>query len=35
MKIKNIVSSYIPNSLRYGKEYRKMAIRKIKWNFNI
>lgn len=24
MKIKNIVSSYIPNSLRYGKEYRKM-----------
>lgn len=24
MRIKSIVSSYIPNSLRYGKEYRKM-----------
>lgn len=24
MKIKSIVSSYIPNSLRFGKEYRKM-----------
>lgn len=24
MRIKTIISSYIPNSLRYGKEYRKM-----------